>query len=186
MCLNIYGQDIYIGKIIGKGNPCMAIPCLPCAVLWLETTSNDYVLSYNSHWICDDEITVDDSEYFVDDEVEITGTIITKQDINSNEYIELEIEAIKKSTPSNIEILPSDNNKVYFDATNQIIIIDETLQNQSLALELIDIQGKVILRKTGLGNKSSISVANLLNGIYLYRLTRDGMVICTGKIIKNN
>ena len=46
-------------------------------------------------------------------------------------------------------------------------------------------EGKVILRKTGLSNKSSISIANLLSGVYLYRLTRDGMVICADKILKN-
>ena len=176
-------RSTYTGKIIGKGNPCTTSPCLPCAVLWLETPSQDYVLSYNSNWICNSSLIVDNTEYFIDDEVEITGTVITGIDINSEFYYTLEIESIKKST-SNIETLSSGNNKVYFDPTNQLIVIDATLQNQYLTLELIDTQGKVILRKTGLSNKSFVNVANLLNGVYLYRLISGGTVISTGKVLK--
>ena len=184
-----FGQGIstYSGKIIYAPNPCLTDPCLPGIVFGLETTSNIYVLTINSNWIwSNNKLIVEDIEYFLDDEVEITGTITTKQDINSNEYIELEIETIKKSTSSNIETLSLNNNKVYFDATSQTIIIDETLQNKSLTLELIDIQGKVILRKAGLSNKSSVSVINLLSGIYLYRLIQNGTIIQIGKILKNN
>jgi len=181
-------RDTYTGKIIVKGNPCPYSEfgeCPPCLVLWLETPSKNYVLSINSNWICNDRIIVDEVEYLEGDEVEITGRVITGIDIHSEEYFTLEIETIKKSTSSNIETLSSDNSKVYFDAASQTIVIDEILQNQSLILELIDIQGKVVLRKAGLGNKSSISVTNLLSGVYLYRLTKDGMAIRTGKIIKH-
>lgn len=181
MCLNTYGQNTYSGKIIYTPNPCQTVPCLPGLVFGLETISNIYVLTINSNWIwSNNKLIIKGIEYFIDDEVEITGTITTKQDINSNEYIELEIEST-----SNIETLSSDNNKVYFDATSQTIIIDATLQNQSLTLELIDTQGKVIFRKVGLSNKSSVSVVNLLNGIYLYRLTRNKFVFATGKILIN-
>lgn len=176
-------KNTYIGKIVGKGNPCPYSDfgeCPPCIVLWLETDSKDYVLSIHSNWICDNKIIVDEVEYSEGDEVEITGTVTTGQDINLKEYFTLEIETIKKSILS-IEMSSSDNNKVHFDAANQLIIIDEPLQNQ-FTLELIDIQGKVILRKT----ENSISVANLLSGIYLYRLTRDGIIIDTGKILKSN
>ena len=185
MCLNIYGQNTYIGKIIGEANPCTTIPCLPCLVLWFETTSINYVLSFNSHWICDDKIVVNGIEYFIDDEVEITGTITTKQDINSNEYTELEIKSIKKLPLSNIETLSFDNKKVYYDAIKQVIVIDKTLLTQSLTFELVDIQGKVILRKIDIRD-SSVSIANLLNGVYLYRLIQKEKIIYTGKILKNN
>ena len=184
MCLNTYGQDTYVGKLIGMSSPIIDpdYPPVPCLMFGLETTSCKYVLSINSHWICG-KLIVEGIEYFDNDEVEITGTITTKQDINSNEYIELEIETIKKSTSSNIETLSSDNNKVYFNATNQTIIIDTTLQNQSLTLELIDTQGKVILRKADAGN-NPINIANLQNGVYLYRLLQNNQVICSDKIVK--
>ena len=183
MCLTTYGQNTYSGKIIGTPNPCQTDPCLPGVVLGLETISNIYVLTINSNWIwSNNKLIVEDIEYFLDDEVEITGTITTKQDINSNEYIELEIETIKKLTSSNIETLSSDNNKVYFDATNKIITIDETLQNQSFTFELINMQGKVVCRKTNTEN-SSIGAANLPKGIYLYRLLQNGQAIHSGKLM---
>lgn len=75
-----------------------------------------------------------------------------------------------------------DNDKVYYDVIKQVIVIDETLQNQSLTFELADLQGKVMLKQAYISN-TSISVANLLSGIYLYRLTNDELVI-SGKILK--
>jgi hypothetical protein len=166
-------------------NPCQTEPCLSGIVFGLETTFNNYVLVINSNWIwSNNKLIVEDVEYFIDDEVEITGTITTKQDIDSKEYIELEIKTIKKLPLSNTKILSFGNKKVYYDAIKQVIVIDETLQKQSLTFELMDIQGKVMLRKTHTGN--SISIANLLRGIYLYRLTQNGTVISTGKFLKNN
>ena len=64
-------------------------------------------------------------------------------------------------------------------------MLDETLLHQSLTFELVDTQGKVILRKTQLSD-TSINIANLLNGMYLYRLLQDNQVICSGKIVKNH
>jgi len=91
----------------------------------------------------------------------------------------------KISSVSIAPLLKSDQNKVYFDAINQTIVLDETLQYQTLTLELIDIQGKEILKKTDI-NDSPISVANLLNGVYLYRLLQNGQAIYSGKILKTN
>jgi len=90
------GEHTYTGKIVGKGNPCTTEPCLPCTVLWLETTSAYYVLSINSHWFCGRPIIVDDIEYSEGDEVEITGIVTKWQDIYSKEYFNLEIKSIKK------------------------------------------------------------------------------------------
>jgi len=186
ICLNTFGQNTYRGKIVYMSNPCQTEPCLPGIVFGLETISNNYILAINSDWIwSNNSLIVEDIEYFIDDEVEITGIMTAKQDINSNKYLEIEIQAIKKST-SNIGLLSSSSNKVYYDEVNQIIVIDETLQNQSLTFELIDMQGKIALRKIDIANNGSICIANLLRGVYLYCLTRDGLVICTGKILKNN
>ena len=77
----------------------------------------------------------------------------------------------------------SDKNKVYYDAAKQVIVIDETLQNQSSMFELVNIQGEVILRKTGTDN-SSINVSNLSKGVYLYRLFFNSQEIYFGKILK--
>jgi hypothetical protein len=177
--------ETVIGKIFLDGNPCPPpdpdFPCLPCVVLWLETTSLDYVLTINSHWICDDKIIFDGVEYQWNDEVEITGTVTVWTEVYTEVVYELEIETIKKIETS-IESLSFDNNKIYYNAVNQSIIIDATLQNKSLTLELYDMPGKAILRKTDVGN--TISIANLPNGIYLYRLLENNRAIYSGKIVK--
>jgi hypothetical protein len=76
----------------------------------------------------------------------------------------------------------SNQNKVYYDAINQTIKIEESLQNQFLILELYDMHGKVILKKTNINN--SINIANLPNGVYLCRLLKNSQVIYSGKILK--
>jgi len=84
---------------------------------------------------------------------------------------------------TNIKNLSSKSDKVSFDAANRKIVIDVSSQNHALSLELLDAQGKVLLKKTELSNKSFINVSNLSNGIYLYRLTSEGMVIFADKLL---
>jgi hypothetical protein len=185
LCINTFGQDVYTGKIIPNGNPCPPSdpdedPCVPGIVLWLETTSLDYVLTINSYWIWNDPFLFDGVEYGWNDEVEITGTVTEFIGVYTKDVYELEIETIKK-VGTGIGTLPFDN-KVYYDATNQVIVIDKTLQNQFSTLELYDMQGKVILRKTDAGN--TISIANLPSGVYLYRLSQNNRAICSGKVVK--
>ena len=181
VCFNAFGQNIYTGKIIIRSNPCQTEPCLPGLVFGLETISNNYVLTIKDYWIwADDKLIVDDIEYLIEDEVEITGTVTIHQDIYLEEFFNLEIITIKKLT-SNIESLPFSNNKVYYDKTKQVIVIDETFLTQSLTFELVDVQGKIILRETVTDN--TIHISNLLSGLYVYRLTKEKTVICVGKIL---
>ena len=173
-------ESTYSGKIIFLPNPCETVPCLPGAILGLETDTINYVLTENSNWIWNNSLIFADIEYFIDDEVEITGITTTKQDVNSNKYIELEIKSIKKLTSNiNIETLPF-NNKIYYDAVNQVIILNKTLQNQSLELELYNTQGQIMLKT----NNNSISISNLPNGLYLYRLFLNNGELYSGKILK--
>ena len=92
------GEQTIVGKIIVKGNPCPPsdMPCLPFAVFWLETTSDNYVLTINSQWIWNDKIIVNDVEYFLDEEVEITGEVKVWQNQFYEEYYSIEIISIKK------------------------------------------------------------------------------------------
>jgi len=73
-------------------------------------------------------------------------------------------------------------NKIYLDATNQVIVIDATLQNQLITFELIDLQGNIILKKANVGE--SISIAYLPSGIYLCRVLQNGRIIYSDKILK--
>ena len=311
LSINTYGQNTYVGKIIGKGQPQLTQdPIVPCDMFWLKTTSGDYIISINSHWIiCNGTFSVEGIVYMEGDDVEITGTLSSVgTDIYSVEHFSLEIESIKKLNPSQsvqkflgkynihayctldeddpiwenyseqhtyeIEIqtnyeensniqfyfdkhgiydfvkakVLNDNDfdilaqqfigeyegldtyligygnikddsifmnyrvgvpnvfgtlvcdckgkkinsmgivnpsefTTYYDATEQVIVIDETLQNQSLLFELVDMQGKVVIR-TGTGNTASINVANLPSGVYLYRLLQNSQVIYYSKFLK--
>ena len=187
LCLfiNTYGQDTYTGKIIMMPNPCICPPevpdctCLPGLVIGLETTFGKYVLTVDSRWFWDG-LVLNGTEYLVDDEVEITGTLSGKKGSSGN-YIVLEIGTIKKLS-TNLESLLSDKNKVYYDDINQAIVIDEVLQNKSTTVELVDLQGNTLLKK--INTSESISIANLPNGVYLCRILQNGRVIYSDKILK--
>lgn len=88
-----------------------------------------------------------------------------------------------KKSSSDIVLSPVVQNKVYYNAARQAIVINATLQNRSFTLELLDMQGKVILRETATSN-SSISVANLPSGVYAYRLLDGNQIISSGKTVK--
>jgi len=183
---SLYAQEplnAYIGKLVMSRNPCPELPCLPGMVLWLETTTLDYVLTISSQWIWDDTIIFDDIVYQENDEVEIIGTVTIWNEMET--YYELEIETIKKLT-SNIESVSTINNNVYYDATSQMIMINGTLHNQSLTFELVNMQGEVMLKKAGISNNDSISAANLLSGVYLYRVMQNERAINVGKLLITN
>jgi len=92
----------------------------------------------------------------------------------------------KKITSTNtLHSLPANETKVFFDFTNQLIVLDKTLQHQFLTFELIDTQGKTVFKKTN-ANNSLIDVANIPNGAYLYRFSQNGHTMYLGKILKNN
>ena len=99
--------------------------------------------------------------------------------------LECECKGKKRSSASVLYPLPDDEIKVYFDVINQVIVLDETLQHQFLTFELIDTQGKIVLKKTNV-DSSFINIANIPNGVYFYRLLRNRQAICFGKILKTN
>ena len=92
------GEQTCVGRIVSSGNPCPPSdsPCVPGIVLWLETTSDSYVLTFNSRWIWEDKIIIDNVEYSENDEVEIKGTVKVYQNMHLEEYFSIEIENIRK------------------------------------------------------------------------------------------
>ena len=97
--LGAYGQDTFVGKIFSQGEPPFSseFPPVPCTILWFETASGNYILSFDSYWIlCGHKLIVEGIEFDVGDEVEITGTVTSLGvDIYSVEHFTLEIETIK-------------------------------------------------------------------------------------------
>ena len=92
----ILGEQTITGKMIMNGNPCPPsdFPCVPGVILWLETSSDNYVLSSDMRWIWNEKVIIDGVEYLEGDEVVITGIVSKWIDMHSKEYYSLEIESI--------------------------------------------------------------------------------------------
>jgi len=87
-----------------------------------------------------------------------------------------------KRSSSDVAVLKADKYNVYVDAAKQIIL-DEALQNQeTLIVELIDLQGVTILKK--MNNGEPVSIANFPSGVYLLRISQDSRVVYSGKIFR--
>ena len=88
------GEQTIVGKIVTKlplpsGNP----PPPVSPIYWLETNSNDYIITIGSFSIWGDKkIIVNDIEYFENDEVKITGEV----KMYSNQSYSINIETIEK------------------------------------------------------------------------------------------
>ena len=76
----------------------------------------------------------------------------------------------------------SGRNKIYFDITKQAVVIDETLQNPSSSVELLDLHGKTILKKPNVCK--FIHIENFPSGIYLCRILQNGRIVYSDKILK--
>lgn len=70
-------------------------------------------------------------------------------------------------------------------AIDELVLTCQSTNNQSLQIDIIDIQGKVVLSETiGATNQLTINVSNLSKGLYLCRLIQ-GSTIETSKFLKN-
>ena len=97
----VLGQRTCEGTIVSLPNPPTGTsePPLPGMVLGLETDTESYILSYNGHWESEDKITIDGTEYAVGDRVEITGMASSTRISDTQEYLQLEILTIAKTSP---------------------------------------------------------------------------------------
>ncbi len=89
----------------------------------------------------------------------------------------------KKLGSADVFSLDAEKYNVYVDATNQLIVLDEALQNNSLIVQLVNMQGSIVLQKANTGE--SINISNFPAGAYLLRiLQEDGRVIYSSKVLK--
>jgi len=132
------------------------------------------------HWI--DDISGGQAAFLGGGEIRNDSLFLSYRGGGLSGVVECDCKGKKISSSDIVSPSESNNNKVYYDATKQVIVIDETLQNQSLIFELVDLQGKVIF-KTNIGNPS-IGIANLSKGVYLYRLFLNDKEVYFGKILK--
>jgi hypothetical protein len=80
------------------------------------------------------------------------------------------------------------NIRSYPNPTVDVFTLDITTelltQNKNLVLEIVDILGTKILEQKISDNKTNISLLEKAAGIYTYRLSSNGTLIHTDKIIK--
>jgi hypothetical protein len=174
---------IGLGKIISVSNPCFTIPCLPAMVAGVEIDNEEYVLSIDSHYVMD-KLIINNIEYYNGDIVHLTGNIYTKQDLIPNEYLEFELLSITKNNTATVLLDTSPNLSVFVHYNQGIINIHiETLQT-SYRFEIFDIMGKLLLVQSLNMEDNTINLKTFNKGIYIYRLSKDGKIICQGKIVQ--
>lgn len=96
------GECTCTGRLVLLPNPPHdnSEPTLPGMVLGLETSSENYVLNVDGHWIPDEMVTIAGIIYSVGNEVGITGTATCVKISDTERYSELTIKSIyKQSTP---------------------------------------------------------------------------------------
>ena len=87
----------------------------------------------------------------------------------------------KAGSSNAISLSTTKQKQIYYNAEKQEIVIEESLQNQSLTLELYDILGKML---SSIVDANTVSIIHLPNGVYVYRLLENNKVISSGKIVK--
>lgn len=94
------GERTCTGRLVLLPNPPHGTsePTLPGMVLGLETSSENYVLNVDGHWIPDETVTIAGIIYSVGNEVGITGTATCVEISDTERYSELTIKTIHKQS----------------------------------------------------------------------------------------
>lgn len=73
--------------------------------------------------------------------------------------------------------------KVYI-ASSGVLQIESEMHIEPYTFELIDLRGIVILKTELNANRNTVNIGNFSNGLYMYRLTNNGKLLKSGKIVK--
>lgn len=65
---------------------------------------------------------------------------------------------------------------------NENLIVKSNENTENASLQLLDMTGREILKQALSGNETSISVAGMPQGVYIYRITQQGQITKTGKV----
>jgi len=82
------------------------------------------------------------------------------------------------------EINAKSNLQIYPNPTTDKITINSELLSEPCTFELIDLRGVVVLRFNVDAINNILEMKSFSNGLYMYRLTKQGRIINTGKLVK--
>ena len=66
-----------------------------------------------------------------------------------------------------------------------ILSIDGDLSTESCTFELLDLKGSVMLKTTLKASQNTVNLSQYDKGLYLYRISANGVLLKAGKIVKN-
>lgn len=66
------------------------------------------------------------------------------------------------------------------------LVFNAELLDKPYALEVIDMQGKIVMQSIISGEQNSKPISNIAVGLYLYRIMDNGKTLYQGKVIKTN
>jgi hypothetical protein len=75
-------------------------------------------------------------------------------------------------------------NLIVNNPAGETILLNKELIEQPCLFELIDLNGRILLRETVDADNCTVNIIYIQNGLYLYRLIKSNQVIYTGKVIK--
>lgn len=109
---------------------------------------------------------------------EDVGYSILGRFILKTPYESVGVEEFNKNNAFTIYPNPSTNDKLN-------LIINST-NTQGLSMEIVDMAGKKIYTENDLKENNTISLPNISEGIYFIKLLKDGKMVASQKLIKNN
>ena len=151
---------------------------------WLE--EDKYVFTYDLSYNISDLI-IPSSLYFIPDNTEsiinkpvdymyyyYNGDSWAESDKGTYYYSEQEVTAVSDISENHV--------KVYPNPATETITISLRDDLQQVSIDIIDIQGKIVMQQMILNN-GQVFVKQLPKGIYFYRLSSNNKVIKTDKIL---
>jgi len=73
---------------------------------------------------------------------------------------------------------------VFPNPTTGLITINSEILTESCVFEIMDLRGVVIIKAELDANRNSVNIENFSNGLFMYRLTNNGKLLKSGKVVK--
>jgi len=76
------------------------------------------------------------------------------------------------------------NNTIYPNPVTDKIHVSSDILSEPCTFELLDLKGSVLIRTQVSSDQNTIHLSGFANGLYLYRISNNGVMIKSGKVVK--